>query len=179
MHTTFLKWSNNALVLLVLIAGCTPASIESWSPITGIDGGFSVNMPVANDVQQGEMRMGEDELVTRIAIAADSGVTYVASWFDLPERFRTGDPDTRIEAAWSFVIDRSQAELMPVRGPLGDDTADMRNAWLLKDNEIRMGVVLVLRDMRVIILNSAAPQFHYNESVQLKMDRFFRSLVLE
>lgn len=169
--------SSVKLLLPLLFVACTSPEPVRWPTIDGVDGGgFTVTLPNEHDVQRGVMEIGGEEVRSHVAMTADTGVTYIAAWYDLPEAFRELPTEERITAAWNVVVERSGEGAQVARGPLGDDTDEMRNAWILNAEGTRMAVVLVLRDMRVVILTTATPDFHFDARAERNILRFLRSL---
>jgi hypothetical protein len=172
-----LRSSLSLLSAAAIIACSSPA--PGWAPVKDVGGDFTVLMPNANDTQRGSLDIAGEEVVSHVAMTADSGVVYLAAWYDLPARFGTSDPMERMEVAWASVRERAGVEIIPGSGPLGADTPEMRNAWYQSPDGNSMGVVLVVRGMRVYLLNTSAHNADVQALMQANIERFFRSFRLE
>ena len=178
MPGTFWRSSLSLLVVVSIIA-CSAPKPEGWVPVKGIDGGFTVLMPHAHDVQRGTFTIGHEEVVSHLAMTGDSGVVYLAAWYDMPASYEDRSPGERLDAAWASLRERAGVEFIPGDGPLGADTDGMRNAWYTSPDGNSVGVMLVVRGMRVYLLTTAAHNAEVQALMQANIERFFRSFRLE
>lgn len=174
MRSSCLKLLSSVASVVLLAVGCVQPD-EAWQTVTVVDnGGFEVSMPRPAGVQRSTIYLNADQVPTHINILADSGITYVASWFDLPEPLAKLPSGIIPDTVWSLMNQREDAEILSEEGPLASPQPDQRHAWLRVDGT-RIGVVMVFRGHRVAILNSGTPDQFFGERERRNIQRFLRS----
>lgn len=175
MRSSFLR-RLEACCLVVLMAACGGAA-NGWQRITAVDeGGFQVEMPVAAGVQHSSIVLGAEEVSTHIHIVGDSGITYVASWFDRPVAMAALSGTALRDTVWDLLHDRPDLTIVDGPGPLADPPADARHAWVLTGDGTRLGVVMTALGDRVVILNTGTPDARFGDRERRNMVRFLGSL---
>lgn len=164
---------------LLLVACSSSGAPERWPNIQGIDGGFKATMPVVNDIQTGTLVVAGDSVTSHIAMAVDTGVTYVAAWYDLPDRLAETDEQDRLDTVWTEMVRHFGADARLDPGPGTGDAQGMRSAWVLMGNGTRLGAVLRVRGMRAHVLSAATPEDNFTERARANAERFFGSFAYE
>ncbi|MBK8341323.1 MAG: hypothetical protein IPK99_15660 [Flavobacteriales bacterium] len=179
MSTSFLRSSGSAFwVLIILAIGCgTSAPTGEWVTATGTSaGGFSVQLPVANDEQEGSVVLHGDSVRTHIAICNDSGITYVAGYMDLPASLDTATASERAGAVWGMLAERLGVLPTSEPPPLGAPDTLSQSAWYVDHKGVRLAVAVHLRGERAVLLNAAMPDTFFTDKERVRMLRFLRSV---
>lgn len=175
MSSSYFNWLKAVLPLVAVLAGCA-GSADEWPRSTAIDGGgFSVQMPVSSGAQNGSFLLGTDTVSTHINILADSGITYVAAWFDLPEGLRQLPAPAPLDSVWSMMVDRIGGEPTTGVGPLQSAAATARAGWFVNAEEVRVGLVLHQLNERIVVMNAATPAPYFGPREERNMLRFLNS----
>lgn len=162
---------------LFLFASCNGSRPEGWHKAQGIEaGGFSVLMPVANAVQQGDLVLNGDSVRSYLALASDSGVTYTAAYLDLPASLVDAAPEEQASAIWSMLNGRLGVLPLDEPPPIGPPTPTTQSAWYLAKDGTRLAAVVHLRRGRAVLLNSACPDRFFGEPERARMMRYFSSI---
>lgn len=139
------------------------------------DGGFQVQMPRPAGVQRSTIYLNTEPVETHINILSDSGITYVASWFDLPPAL-ADLPETLIpDTVWTILNTGKQVTIVKDKVPVNTTSANEREAWLLAEDGTRIGVRMVFRNKRVMIMNAGTPDGKFREREERNIVRFLAS----
>lgn len=165
------------VVLVVLMTSCAEQHDKAWVRVDGLDaGGFSVAMPQRPDAQHGTMVIDRDTVDTHIDILADSGVVYVAAWFELPDSLRARQAEETVAHIWPQVVARFNGTELQEEGPLGGGGgAGIREAWLMSPGGSRIGLVLRRSGDRMVLMNAAMPDRLMQPAQRRRMVEFLRS----
>lgn len=175
MHSSFLKRLKFIVSISLVITACSTPD-HSWRRVQAVDaGGYAFEFPHEGGQQNGMIQVGKDEVPTHINIAADSGITYISSWFDLPSSWMVLPPAHRSDSVWGLLNGANDAT--PVNGPspLGSGTMDQRSGWFLFKDSTRVGVVMTFKDQRVMILNVGVQEAFFRERERYNSLRFLNS----
>lgn len=178
MSSLHLNWRNSLfLPVAALLAACTTTGSEDWVRVQGLDGGgFSVSMPHPSDEQHGSMPIDGESVSTHINILADSGVVYVAAWFELPDDLRGLAPEALNDHIWPQVVSRSDAIELDEPGPIAAAAGSTaKSGWLMTPGGSRMGLVIQRSGDRMVIMNAAIPDQYMEPSHRKNMERYLRS----
>lgn len=136
-------------------------------------------MPVASGAQNGVFVLGDDTVNSHINILADSGITYVAAWFDVPADLRQVSEPALLDSVWSMMVDRIGGEPADGVGPLQSSTGTARAGWFVNAEEVRVGMVLHQLNERIVVMNAATPAPYFGPREERNMLRFLNSFEKE
>lgn len=175
MSSSFSRSFSAILIIALCVIGCGQRAVD-WSEVSAADnGGFTVQMPAASGIQHGRIPLGMDTVATHINILADSGITYVASWFDIPARLSQESGAALLDSVWAMLGSRVDGELLDGPGPLDRDFDGLYHGWFVDGSGTRLGLVVLLEQDRAIVLNASTPNDRFAEREQRNMVRFLRS----
>lgn len=179
MCSSSLSWPKPFLFGVILFWGCSNASKE-WPRSLAVDnGGFSVRMPQESGAQNGTLYLGVDTIDSHINILADSGITYAASWFELPRRYAGLEASAALDSVWPLIVKRvNGTRLANAPDPWSAD-ASVRAGWFDNSDDIRLGVVLHTMGSRMVVMNAATPAPFYKAREERNMMRFLTSFEKE
>lgn len=172
MSFSFSKWWLSSILLIA----CSSGPSSDWTIATGTSSaGFSIEMPVENGEQNGQIEIEGEQVQMNIAIIADSGITYVASHFKIPDTLMELEAGDRADRIWKVFVDRADAE--SIEGPVPVVTSvPSRNGWFKNADDVHMGIVLYLHGDHGIVLNAGTPGMAFGPAQRGRMDRYFNSI---
>ncbi len=174
MPISFWKQASVICAFLVLTACGGPG--HQWRVVNVDDGGdFQVEMPQPASVQQGTIELVGENTSTHIHIVADSGITYVASWFLRPTSLSHLSGGTLRDSVWDLLHTKPEITILDEAGPIGTLDTDSRQAWVLAADSTRLGVVMMVHGDRIVILNTGTPEAFFGERERRNITRFLSS----
>ena len=130
-------------------------------------------MPIISGAQIGELPYEGDTIQTHIMILRDSGLTYLATWLDLPASLDTLDDDTMFGTFAQYLSDRSQSSAK------GDVVLPVTNAqfsfWVTNEQGFLQGFVLNRMKDRLAILSIGCQGSDFGVRQKAKAIRFLSS----
>lgn len=175
MSSLSLNWLKAVLPLIVVLASCSGSS-DGWPRSNAIDGGgFTVRMPVASGAQNGSFVLGADTVSSHVNILADSGITYVAAWFDTPASLAGLPPQGALDSVWNMMVNRFGGIPADGPGPLQSSPGSSRGGWFVNEEDVRLGLVIHSLGDRVVVMNAATPAPYFGPREERNMLRFLNS----
>jgi hypothetical protein len=175
MPSSFLKPLSTLLLLAIGVFACRGPQ-NAWHVVTAVDnGGFQVEMPRPAGVQHGTIYLNTDPVETHINILADSGITYVASWFDLPESLVALPTEALADSVWTLLHQDKHVTMLDEETPWSGSDAEHRSTWLLAEDGTRLGTHMIFEGKRVMILNAGTPGEYFGERERANIVRFLSS----
>lgn len=163
------------LFLVAGLWGCAGSTGE-WPRSSAIDaGGFTVRMPVVSGAQNGSFVLGLDTVNSHVNILADSGITYVAAWFDAPAGLRELPAQVAVDSVWSMMVDRIGGIPTDGVGPLQTPAPLARSGWFVNADDIRIGLVVRAQRERFVVMNTTTPAPRFGPREERNMLRFLNS----
>ncbi len=132
-------------------------------------------MPTTSGSRNGTLYLDRDPVATHVAILADSGITYVAAWFECPERWLPLQPTAVLDSIWPQVTRRVGDAQLHEAAPLATTDTNSRSGWFVNSMDIRLGMVIHLLGDRVVLLNAATPEAKLQERQMHHLRRFLNS----
>ncbi len=132
-------------------------------------------MPASSGTQNGSFLLGTDTVSSHINILADSGITYVAAWFDVPADLQQLPGSVTLDSVWTMMLDRFGGEPTSGAGPLQSATATARAGWFVNAEEVRLGLVVHQLNERIVVMNAATPAPYFGPREERNMLRFLNS----
>jgi hypothetical protein len=176
MRSSSLKLPRLAPFLMIVVLGCTSPD-GTWTTMRAVDdGGFEFLFPHQGGEQNGMIKLNGADVPTHINIVADSGITYVASWFELPDGFKALAEQARADTVWELMNAANNAVAVEGPMPLGNGISEQRSGWFLHPDGTRIGVVMTFKGERVVILNTGVPDAFFGDREQRNTVRFLNSL---
>lgn len=173
MCSSYLNWPKALLILLVAATACSAPQRE-WLRVEAVDaGGYTMSAPLSGETQKGRLVLGADTFATHINILADSGVTYVASWFDVPAAWSGLSEQALLDTLWPQVVRHTGAVRLDEPGPW-EAGGTVRDGWFLDDG-IRLGLVAHVLGSRFVLMDAATPDALKKDRHMANMTRFLRS----
>jgi hypothetical protein len=136
-------------------------------------------MPVASGAQNGSFVLGSDTVSSHVNILADSGITYVAAWFDRPVSLSQLPQQAALDSVWDMMVDRFDGAPTDGPGPLQSTSAESRGGWFINDEDVRLGLVIHSLGDRIVVMNTATPAPYYGPREERNMLRFLNSFEKE
>lgn len=174
IFTSPLRSFRLSVILLVSLFSCSENNEHQWVRVPAPDdGGFSFSLPIPGGSQIGELPLDGDTVKTHIMLLRDTGITYMASWLDLPPALDTLD-DEAVFASISRVLgERTNGEKVdgsPIRV-----TKAQHVLWLQTEEGFRHGFVMNRMAGRLTILSVGCPMSGFGERQRIKVERFLGS----
>ncbi len=172
MCFSFSRWCLSA----ILFIGCSSGPSSDWPIATGTsDAAFTIEMPVQNGEQTGELEIAGEKVRMNIAISADSGITYVASHFQVPKQLMTLEAGERADLIWKIFVDRANA--VQAEGSIPVVSAvPSRSGWFVNADDVQMGIAMYLHEDHAIVLNAGTPGMAFGPDQRRRMERYFNSI---
>jgi len=130
-------------------------------------------MPIPGGAQIGKLPLAGDTVETHIMIVQDTGITYLATWFDLPSTLDTLGDEAMFDSVSKYLRERTQsAEVDGTDIPLANS---QRTFWVENAEGYRQGFVLNRMSGRLALLSIGCPSSVFGEHQKAKAARFLNS----
>ena len=137
------------------------------------DGGFSYSMPIPGGAQIGKLPLGSDTVETHIMIVRDTGITYLATWFDLPRSLDTLGDAAMFGSISNYLSARTQStEIDGQDIPLANA---QHSFWVENAEGYRQGFVLNRMSGRLALLSIGCLSSAFGDHQKAKAARFLSS----
>jgi len=138
-------------------------------------GGWSVSIPGSDGAQVGAVEVAGASLTSHAIMFNDSGITYVAAWYDLsPSILALGEP-MATDTVWTSTLSR----LGQCRGSsVGVEmNVPFRESWCSNGEGVRSGIRLYTAGQRSIVLITSGPEEFFDPRIERNMRKFLGSLM--
>jgi hypothetical protein len=144
------------LLVLILLCGC---AAERMDPVEAapVGSGFSLKLASRPEIQASSLLIAGEEVPLDIRMHADTGVTFGASFFKIPETLHHLKEQEKADTLWSFFSQRLQAEPVPHHTAIAEGQRYAHGAWFRSENGSTAMVVMVNGDRAVAAFAGIMP----------------------
>ena len=139
------------------------------------NGGFFFSLPAEGETKHGSLVLGSDTFVTHVSILADSGTTFMVSWFDLPIGMQELDKEAVLDSLWSGLNELVGGRSIGPVSAFASGDKYVRHGRSLNDQGVRLALVVRMVENRVVLMTAGYPQAFFREREELKVLRFLDS----
>jgi len=157
----------------IFLVGCGGSS--EWPRMDLPDeGGWSVSIPGSDGAQVGAVEVAGSSLTSHAIMFNDSGITYVAAWYDLsPSIMALGEP-LATDTVWNTTISRLGQCRESLTGV--EATVPFKETWCSNGEGVRSGIRQYSAGQRKIVLIASGPEEFFDPGIERNMRKFLGSL---
>ena len=162
-------------ILAMVVIGC--AKRNDWLEVEAMDnGGYTIEMPVSGETKTGTLIIAADTLISHMNIVADSGVTYMASWVDIPARWRELEKGQLVDSLWAGLVMPLAGDRIDRESPLENERPNERGAWYLNEGEsVRLVVAVRVVGTRAVLMSAGSAATNTGPRTDRNLVRFLNS----
>lgn len=114
-------------------------------------------------------------MVTHAVILADSGITFLTSWFDVPVGLSQLDEGSLMDTLWNDICRLSKADMLDPMPELAFGGNDIRQGRTVTDQGVRLALVVRLLRGRAVVMTAGYPHAQMSTRDEEKILRFLGS----